>query len=196
MKEIDSMLEIGMMGSNIIQKIVKQGYIGSDANVRYYISDWKKRRKHLFESCKQSSIKKEIIERTDVFKLLFHPLEKVNCIRGDIFEKLCVEYPYFQKIYSIVWEFKNLLAAENPNGLDSWLKKAKDLKIREINSFADGAKRDYETVSNAVKFDYSNGLAEGKVNKLKLIKRIMYGRCCFSTLKTKVLLIENPAFFN
>jgi len=57
-------------------------------------------------------------------------------------------------------------------------------------------KRDYEAVLNAVKLDYSNGLAEGKVNKLKLIKRIMYGRCKFSTLRNKVLLIENPNFFN
>ena len=196
MREIDSMLEAGIMGTNIIQKIVAQGYIGSDANVRYYISDWKKRRKHLFENCNQSSIKMEIIERNDIFKMLFTPLEKVECISDDIFEKLCNTYSCFQKIHSIVWEFKNLLVSKNPDGLASWLKKAKALKIREINSFVEGVKRDFEAVSNAVKFDYSNGLAEGKVNKLKLIKRIMYGRCSFSTLKTKVLLIDNPAFFN
>ena len=83
-----------------------------------------------------------------------------------------------------------------PDGLASWLNKAQDLKIREIKSFVDGVKRDYEAVFNAIKFDYSNGLAEGKVNKLKLIKRIMYGRCWFSTLRNKVLLIENPSFFN
>ena len=196
MKEIDSMLEAGMTGSNIIQKIVAQGYIGSDANVRYYISDWKKRRKHFFESCNQSSVKMEIIERADVFKLLFHPLENSQHISVDIFEKLCGEYPCFQKIHEIVWAFRNLLTAKNPDELASWLEKAQSLKIREINSFVDGIKRDYEAVFNAIKFDYSNGLAEGKVNKLKLIKRIMYGRCCFSTLKSKVLLIENPAFFN
>jgi len=83
-----------------------------------------------------------------------------------------------------------------PDGFPAWLKKAQDLQIREIYSFVDGVKRDYEAVYNAIKFDYGNGLAEGKVNKLKLIKRIMYGRCHFSTLKNKVLLIENPSFFN
>ena len=51
-------------------------------------------------------------------------------------------------------------------------------------------------VYNAVSLDYNNGLAEGKVNKLKLVKRIMYGRCSFSALKNKVLLIENDSFFN
>lgn len=196
MKEIDSMLEAGMMGSNIIQKIVEQGYIGSDANVRYYIADWKRRRKHLFDGCNQPCVKMEIIERTDIFKLLFHPLEKVECIDADAFERLCVEYPCFQKTHSIVWEFRRLLAAKKPEDLTSWLKKAKDLKIREINSFIEGIKRDFEAVFNAIKFEYSNGLAEGKVNKLKLIKRIMYGRCHFSTFRTKVLLIENLTLFN
>ena len=77
-----------------------------------------------------------------------------------------------------------------------WLEKARGKNIPEINSFADGVTRDFDAVSNAVKFDYSNGLAEGKINKLKLIKRTMYGRCNFANLKTKVLLLDNKAFFN
>jgi len=44
-----------------------------------------------------------------------------------------------------------------------------------------------EAVRNAIKYEYSNGLAEGCINKLKVIKRIMYGRCSFETLKTKIL---------
>ena len=196
MQEIDSMLEAGMMGTIIIQKITEQGYIGSDANVYYYISDWKKRRKHLFDSCSQPSIKTEIVDRKDVFKLLFQPLEKVERISKCIFDRLCAEYPCFQNLNIIIWEFRDLLKAKNPDELASWINRAKSLKIREIDSFVEGVKRDFEAVFNAIKFDYSNGLAEGKVNKLKLIKRIMYGRCHFSTLKTKVLLIENPHFFN
>jgi len=35
------------------------------------------------------------------------------------------------------------------------------------------------------------GLAEGSVNKLKVIKRIMYGRNKFEMLRQKVLLLEN-----
>ena len=39
-------------------------------------------------------------------------------------------------------------------------------------------------------FDYNNGLAEGSVTKIKLIKRIMYGRNSFTLLKAKVLMHE------
>jgi hypothetical protein len=196
MQEIDSMLEVGIMGTNIARNIVEKGYTGSASTVYHYIADWKKRRKHFYDSSSETSVRMEIIERNNVFKLLFQPLEKVDCFSRSVFEKLCSAYPCFQEIHAIVWEFKNLLTTKIPDHLASWINKAKSLEIREINSFVAGVKRDYEAVFNAIKFDYSNGLAEGKVNKLKLIKRIMYGRCQFSTLRQKVLLIENPSFFN
>ena len=195
-REIDSMLEAGTMGIDIIQKITEQGYIGSGANVRHYIADWKKRRKHFFDNSNQTNDKVGIIGRNDVFKLLFHSLEKIQSISSELFQKLCDQYPCFQNLNVIVWEFRDLLKSKEPYGLSLWLQRAKSLNIREINSFIDGVKRDYEAVFNAIKFEYSNGLAEGKVNKLKLIKRIMYGRCHFSTFRNKVLLIENPTFFN
>ncbi len=43
---------------------------------------------------------------------------------------------------------------------------------------------------NAIRYENNNGFAEGLVNKLKMIKRIMYGRSKFELLKTKVLLLE------
>lgn len=43
---------------------------------------------------------------------------------------------------------------------------------------------------NGINYQYNNGLAEGSVNKIKLIKRIMYGRNSFQLLKAKILLNE------
>jgi len=195
MQEINSMLEAGMRGVDITRKIQEAGYRGSGETVRHYITDWKKRRKHLYIS-NETDVKTEIVDRKDVFKLLFQPLEKVERISKDIFDSLCIEYPCFQNLNVIIWEFRDLLKAKNPDELASWINRAGSLKIREIDSFVEGVKRDLEAVFNAIKFEYSNGLAEGKVNKLKLIKRIMYGRCHFSTLRNKVLLGENPTFFH
>lgn len=42
-----------------------------------------------------------------------------------------------------------------------------------------GIQRDKDVVKNAIQFDYNNGLAEGSINKLKAIKRIMHGRSSF-----------------
>ncbi|MDR3540530.1 MAG: transposase, partial [Desulfosporosinus sp.] len=40
------------------------------------------------------------------------------------------------------------------------------------------------------------GLAEGSVNKLKVIKRIMYGRNSFEMLRKKLLRLEKRPKFN
>ena len=69
-----------------------------------------------------------------------------------------------------------------------WIKNTREYKIAEINSFLNGIERDLDAVKNGVKYEYNNGLAEGSVNKIKLIKRVMYGRCSFNLLKQKVLL--------
>ena len=50
---------------------------------------------------------------------------------------------------------------------------------------------DINAVKNGIKLKYNNGLAEGSVNKIKVIKRIMYGRNSFDLLKAKVLLHEH-----
>ncbi|NMA85956.1 MAG: transposase [Tissierellia bacterium] len=62
--------------------------------------------------------------------------------------------------------------------------------MKELNSFITGITRDIEAVENAITYEYSNGLAEGKINKIKVIKRIMYGRCNFETLRNRVLQME------
>jgi transposase len=56
--------------------------------------------------------------------------------------------------------------------------------LREVQRFARGLERDKEEVLAGLTLVYSNSLVEGKVNKLKLIKRMMFGRaefpCCVS----------------
>ena len=53
-----------------------------------------------------------------------------------------------------------------------------------------GIRQDIVAEKNGIAMQYNNGLAEESVNKLKVIKRIMYGRNSFELLKAKVLLHE------
>lgn len=56
-----------------------------------------------------------------------------------------------------------------------------------LKRFVTGLKSDYPAVINALTHPYSNGPTEGNVNRLKLIKRNMYGRASFHLLRNKVL---------
>lgn len=196
LNEINSNLEQGKKGPVIEAKIRECGYDGSSSTLRHYMTDWKRRRKSEYDKSKGNTVKTETVERKDVFKLLYHSLEKVKSITDEQFNKLRAEYPSLEKIHNIVWTFRKLFDDKNETELSEWVERAKMLEVREIDSFINGIERDLEAVKNAIKYEYNNGLAEGSVNKLKVIKRIMYGRCSFETLRTKTLRLEKMRKIN
>lgn len=57
----------------------------------------------------------------------------------------------------------------------------------ELGSFITGLRQDEEAVRAALAEPWSNGHVEGQVNRLKLIKRSMYGRAKFDLLRQRVL---------
>lgn len=77
--------------------------------------------------------------------------------------------------------------------LDRWLQQAEASKITEFERFAASLKTDYFAVKAALTYSWSNGQVEGQVNRLKLIKRQMYGRASFGLLRKRVLAsIRSP----
>lgn len=86
--------------------------------------------------------------------------------------------------------------SKDPDELEKWLEEAERLEIEQISSFVNGVGRDINAVRKAIELDYNNGLAEGSVNKLKVVKRIMYGRNSFELLKSKLLRLELRRIIN
>ncbi len=76
--------------------------------------------------------------------------------------------------------------------LPRWLQEAEQSGIAELRSLAAGLYRDYDAVRAALTTQYSNGQAEGQVNRLKLIKRQAYGRAHFDLLRLRVLHRSGP----
>jgi transposase len=72
-------------------------------------------------------------------------------------------------------------------GLSPWLKTAARSGVAELRRFALGLWRDYRAIEAAMTLPWSNGQVEGQINRLKLIKRSMYGRANFDLLRLRVL---------
>jgi len=70
----------------------------------------------------------------------------------------------------------------------SWLAGSCESAVKELKNFAIGLKRDASAVYEAIRQPCSNGRTEGHVNRLKFIKRQMYGRASFDLLRLRVLL--------
>jgi transposase len=60
-------------------------------------------------------------------------------------------------------------------------------EINELKIFAQGLENDIVSIRNALIFDYNNGILEGNINRLKMIKRIMYGSGRYDLLSKRVL---------
>ncbi len=131
------------------------------------------------------------MKRKNLIKLLYKPVEEVEALSKELYEKIIQRYPVIESIINLVNEFKQMLKSKNVEKVEEWIEKASNLKIRKIDKFVNGLKRDMQAVRNAIVYEYNNGLAEGSVNKLKVIKRIMYGRNKFEMLRQKVLFLEN-----
>ena len=74
-----------------------------------------------------------------------------------------------------------------------WMKKYWNTGISSLKTFIRGIKRDFQAVRNTIRLNITNGITEGFVNKLKVMKRSMYGKAGLELLKNK-LVIEHILF--
>ncbi len=71
--------------------------------------------------------------------------------------------------------------------LDDWMECALVCPYPELHRFVTVLRQDYEAVKAAFTSDWNNGMDEGHVNRLKLLKRLGYGRAGFPLLRQRVL---------
>jgi transposase len=99
-------------------------------------------------------------------------------------EAVCTACPALATVRRLTADFQRMIATKDVNALGPWLAAAEQ---SELHTLAVGLRRDYDAVLAAVCFRWSNGQVEGQVNRLKLIKRTMYGRASYPLLRRRVL---------
>ena len=84
-------------------------------------------------------------------------------------------------------DFREAIATQDTDGMLHWVHTATQSGIGPLVRFAYGLKKDFNAVIAAVETSWSNGQTEGQINRLKAIKRQMYGRAGFHLLRARVL---------
>lgn len=102
-------------------------------------------------------------------------------------ETLFSIYPAAKKARKLLMDFRAVVRHKKGEKLSDWIARAKKSGIAKLESFARSIQSDYLAVEAGIYLEYSNGQVEGQVNKLKNIKRQMYGRANFDLLKIRVL---------
>ena len=184
--EIIEMRSKGIPYTEIHRIISLKGYQGSVAALRMFIQ---KERSHVTR-LKQENEDVEYVARKSLSRLIYQKLDKVTTITKEQFEAVLGKYPQLAHVYDLLGEFRKIMFSKDASKLESWMERAECFDIPEIQTFINSTSRDITAVRNAIENAYSNGLAEGSVNKIKVVKRIMYGRNSFELLRAKVLLRE------
>ena len=99
------------------------------------------------------------------------------------------EYCPILKAASVVAKrFREIVNQKQANALDGWIAETSQAGVAtELRRFAKGLKSDFAAVRAALTLPWSNGQTEGHVNRLKLIKRQMFGRANFDLLRQRVI---------
>jgi len=103
-------------------------------------------------------------------------------------QQLCQDVPEIEIGQKLVKEFHQLMTDRQSEGFKRWLEKARASGIGELLWFANGVEQDRAPVEKAFESQWSQGQTEGQVNRLKFLKRQMYGRANFDLLRARVRL--------
>ncbi len=100
---------------------------------------------------------------------------------------LCQSDVAIATAHRLTQEFLRMVRERQGEGLDAWIEAAATSEVAELRRFALGLHSDAAAVHAGLTLSYSNGQTEGQINKLKLVKRAMYGRGKFNLLRQRLL---------
>ena len=106
----------------------------------------------------------------------------------ELLDKLIAQRPDLATAIELADEFLRLLRQQQSEGFETWLMQALKSSLKPFQAFAQGLFDDYAAVKASMMTTISNGPVEGLNNRLKMLKRQMYGRAGLSLLSKRFIL--------
>ncbi|MEU6688392.1 transposase [Streptomyces sp. NPDC046832] len=116
-----------------------------------------------------------------------HPatLTEEEKLHGNAILDCCPELAAAAELTS---SFVEMLTTLSGTRLPDWITESTEANLPGISSFAVGLHSDFDAVTAGLTTDWNSGPVEGAVNRIKMLKRQMFGRACFPLLQKRVLL--------
>ena len=124
--------------------------------------------------------------RSLVYAFLASP-ETLEPDQQQYLTQLCAHHAGLAAEYRLTQEFVTLLRRRQGAGLSAWVEATTAGGLPHLRAFAAGLRQDWAAVEAGLTLPWNNGRSEGFVNKLKMIKRSMFGRAGFALLRHRML---------
>lgn len=164
---------------------VKQEWIARlTLNMR---KEWQSKKQELRELAALGKRKRKIHSK-EIFKVFFKEGYQTTC---EVLKWLLIHHPKIRGMITMCLQFRAMMNRNNQAiELRKWIENAQNCGMQVLEKFAKGISAEQQAVQEAMDCPWNNGLAEGTVNRIKNIKRQMYGRAGFELLKRKIILAK------
>ena len=173
--------------TQLFTEIRARGYKGSRQMVTLYVASW---RPTGDRPSKAASPQRVAPKHAAI--LTVQAPEKFTPEQQTLFDRLAACCPDLLSIRKIALAFRDVFTVADSAALLSWIENTKRCRFGPLVRFAYGLRKDLAAVTAAVETEWSNGQTEGQINRLKAIKRQMYGRAGFTYLRARVLPCPVP----
>jgi transposase len=169
-----------LKASTLYREITAQGFTGSYAFVRKFLEQYRSR-PDLTRVPRPPSV------RQVTGWICRHPDNLVDRDTEQL-RQILDRCPELRSAVELVRSFADMMAHLNGERLTVWITAAEQTALPGISRFATGLTADLAAVTAGLSLPFSSGPVEGNVNRIKMLKRQMYGRAGFDLLRKRVLL--------
>ena len=177
----------------LFHEIRRQGYRGSYPTLARYTQRLRQAQEGAVR--KQGSLppvvadphRQPLTPRTAAWLVLRHS-ENRDATDAEQLNRLRTQHVALTDGITLAEEFVAMIRAGQPERFDPWLAQARDCALPAFRNFARKLDSDYDAVRGAMTSPWSTGQVEGQINRLKMIKRQMFGRASFDLLNRRFIL--------
>lgn len=167
------------------RELQAQGFNGSDRTVQRHVVGW--RTLGGGPKAAREAVSAKAPSPRQARWWLTLPSERLSASQRRFVEVLVRDNHRVRTAQRLAVAFGCVLRGRNAAALDGWLVEAGACEVAEYRDFAEGLQRDAVAVRAAITSPWSNGQTEGQVNKIKMLKRQMYGRASVDLLRQRLL---------
>jgi transposase len=179
----------------LFEEIRTCGYIGGYATVARFTRYLKTLRGFEPAKCSKKNASPRVsssshrpLTPSRVTALVLRRPELIQPNEREIIAQLQTAHSDLKSAIELAQQFASVVRQRLSGQLDAWLNKAKNSSVSLLRSFAVSLESDYDAVKAGVTMSVSNGPVEGHINRLKMLKRQMYGRAKIDLLERRFLL--------
>ena len=163
----------------LARELKEQGYTGTASWVRRYVT--------CLRQAQEKAPTPKVPATRQVATWFLCRTQDLDARQQAFVAALRQQCPALQSAYDLAQQFLCMARKRNKEALPAWMQAAHDSGCTVLARFAASLKQDLAAVEAGLSLPWSNGQTEGQVNRLKLVKRSMYGRANFDLLRARVL---------